>query len=73
MPLIWIMGVLICFSQLREPESWQSEKTVEEREEIVRKMRVAEMRWARRCLYALTILVVSAVLLFLIIKYTMLG
>ncbi|KAJ3995849.1 hypothetical protein F5050DRAFT_1572731 [Lentinula boryana] len=61
-PPFWIIGALILLSPLRQPEStpssvWLPEKTDSEREEIIQKMRQAEVRWAKRCLVALCILV----------------
>ncbi|KAF9070576.1 hypothetical protein BDP27DRAFT_1419817 [Rhodocollybia butyracea] len=38
------------------PASWLPEKTPAERELIVSKMRSVEVKWAKRCLYALCIL-----------------
>ncbi|KAE9401536.1 hypothetical protein BT96DRAFT_754906, partial [Gymnopus androsaceus JB14] len=60
-PPFWIFGSLILLSPLRQPEStpssvWLPEKTESERQEIIEKMRKAEVKWAKRCLIALCIL-----------------
>ncbi|KAJ4495181.1 hypothetical protein C8J55DRAFT_577478 [Lentinula edodes] len=65
-PPFWIIGALILLSPLRQPEStpssvWLPEKTESEREEIIQKMRQAEVRWAKRCLVALCILLVLVI------------
>ncbi|KAJ3716100.1 hypothetical protein F5878DRAFT_655589 [Lentinula raphanica] len=65
-PPFWIIGSLILLSPLRQPEStpssvWLPEKTESEREEIIQKMRKAEVRWAKRCLVALCILLVLVI------------
>ncbi|KAJ4478562.1 hypothetical protein C8R41DRAFT_799429 [Lentinula lateritia] len=65
-PPFWIIGAFILLSPLRQPEStpssvWLPEKTESEREEIIQKMRQAEVRWAKRCLVALCILLVLVI------------
>lgn len=58
------MGVLILISPLRAPTAadaeaaWLPEKTEAEREEIIARMRKTEVKWAKRCLWALVTLVV---------------
>lgn len=52
------MGAFILVSPLRAPptspsEAWLPEKTEAERQAIIAKMRSAELKWARRCLWAL--------------------
>ncbi|KAJ7284575.1 hypothetical protein C8J57DRAFT_1288912 [Mycena rebaudengoi] len=62
-PPFWIMGVLILFSPLRAPEpantpgAWLPEKTEAERQLLIQRMRTVELKWARRCLYALLALI----------------
>jgi hypothetical protein len=62
-PPFWIMGVIILLSPLRAPPAatpsaaWLPEKTESERQAIIDRMRAAELKWARRCLYALLALV----------------
>ncbi|KAJ6570124.1 hypothetical protein DFH09DRAFT_422177 [Mycena vulgaris] len=58
-PPFWIMGVFILLSPLRAPApadtpgAWLPEKTAAERALILKRMRTVELKWARRCLYAL--------------------
>ncbi|KAJ6468378.1 hypothetical protein C8R45DRAFT_1055307 [Mycena sanguinolenta] len=67
-PPFWIIGVIILFSPLRAPPAatpaaaWLPEKTDAERQVIIDRMRTAELKWAKRCLYALVaVVLVSAV------------
>ncbi len=64
-PLFWIAGALILLSPLSAPEDWEASKPEYERKEIIESMRRTELKWAKRCLYALltTVLVVVAVVL----------
>ncbi|KAK7032808.1 hypothetical protein R3P38DRAFT_2918991 [Favolaschia claudopus] len=68
-PPFWLMGIFILLSPLRAPPtatpsaSWLPEKTDAERQVIIDRMRKAELKWARRCLYALVILVLVAVII----------
>jgi len=55
-PLFWIAGAFILISPLRAPEDWELTKTGAEREELIQTMRRTEMKWARRCLIAFSIL-----------------
>ncbi|KAJ6577443.1 hypothetical protein B0H19DRAFT_1019905 [Mycena capillaripes] len=65
-PPFWIMGVIILLSPLRAPPAatpsaaWLPEKTDAERQVIIDRMRTAELKWAKRCLYALVALVLVA-------------
>ncbi|KAF7330257.1 hypothetical protein MVEN_02463400 [Mycena venus] len=65
-PPFWIMGVIILLSPLRAPPAatpstaWLPEKTDAERQVIIDRMRKAELKWAKRCLYALVALVLVA-------------
>ncbi|KIY49214.1 hypothetical protein FISHEDRAFT_23881, partial [Fistulina hepatica ATCC 64428] len=61
----WIMGAFILNSPLTMPPpeedgtpSWLPEKTDAERQELLHEMRHVEVKWAKRCLYALLGLVV---------------
>ncbi|KAF7375214.1 hypothetical protein MSAN_00408000 [Mycena sanguinolenta] len=62
-PPFWILGVIILLSPLRAPApantpgAWLPEKTDAERQVILNRMRTTELKWARRCLYALLALV----------------
>ncbi|KAJ7760738.1 hypothetical protein DFH07DRAFT_867848 [Mycena maculata] len=65
-PPFWIMGVVILLSPLRAPPAttpsavWLPEKTDAERQIIIDRMRAAELKWAKRCLYALVTLLLAA-------------
>ncbi|KAJ7880970.1 hypothetical protein B0H14DRAFT_2435426 [Mycena olivaceomarginata] len=67
-PPFWIFGIIILLSPLRAPAAtpsaaWLPEKMDAERQVIINRMRTAELKWAKRCLYALvTLLVVAAVI-----------
>ncbi|KAJ7165285.1 hypothetical protein C8R46DRAFT_1035881 [Mycena filopes] len=62
-PPFWIMGILILFSPLRAPTeeagAWLPEKTEAERQCIIQRIRVEELKWARKCLYALLLLILG--------------
>ncbi|KAJ7760744.1 hypothetical protein DFH07DRAFT_884032 [Mycena maculata] len=68
-PPFWIMGVIILLSPLRAPPAatssavWLLEKTDAERQVIIDRMRAAELKWAKRCLYALVTLLLAAVVI----------
>ncbi|KAJ6466541.1 hypothetical protein C8R47DRAFT_1153613 [Mycena vitilis] len=72
-PPFWIMGVIVLLSPLRAPPAatpsaaWLPEKTDAERQVIINRMRTAELKWAKRCLYALTAFVLVAVVVALAI------
>ncbi|THU99967.1 hypothetical protein K435DRAFT_776818 [Dendrothele bispora CBS 962.96] len=70
-PPFWILGGLILFSTLRVPDNqasesdiessfpaWLPEKSEDERDGVLEKMRLTEVKWAKRCLMALAILFV---------------
>ncbi|KAF6756746.1 hypothetical protein DFP72DRAFT_810150 [Ephemerocybe angulata] len=65
-PPFWIFGAFILLSPLREPPTseaspvWMPEKTEAERQQIIEQMRTVEIKWAKRCLYALLITLVLA-------------
>ncbi|KAH6901508.1 hypothetical protein BKA70DRAFT_1308869 [Coprinopsis sp. MPI-PUGE-AT-0042] len=67
-PLFWIFGAFILISPLREPPSnevsptWMPEKTEAERQAFIDHMRKAELKWAKRCLWALLTLVTLALI-----------
>jgi len=67
-PLFWVMGALILVSPLRAPPptpsySWLPDKTESERQAVINKMRAEEVKWAWRCLFALLVLVIVAVVI----------
>ncbi|KAG7094160.1 hypothetical protein E1B28_007771 [Marasmius oreades] len=70
-PPFWIMGALIILTPLRAPDSdindptsphaWLPEKTEAERAAVLSHLRQAELKWAWRCLFALLIVTLFAV------------
>ncbi|KAE9411402.1 hypothetical protein BT96DRAFT_789954, partial [Gymnopus androsaceus JB14] len=67
-PPFWIMGACILLTPLSPPTapessslpaSWLPEKTPAERQQIISRLRTIEVKWARRCLFALLILIVA--------------
>ncbi|KAH9851686.1 hypothetical protein C2E23DRAFT_757878 [Lenzites betulinus] len=65
-PLFWVAGAFILLSPLQAPADWETTKPEYEREEMIASMRRAELKWARRCLYALglgTLLLVAVVVI----------
>lgn len=52
-PPFWLFGVLILLSPLTAPADFHPSKPESERQELVQLMRRAEVRWAKRCLWAL--------------------
>ncbi|KIK45665.1 hypothetical protein CY34DRAFT_801282 [Suillus luteus UH-Slu-Lm8-n1] len=62
-PLFWIVGVAIIFSPLRPTPEWETGKSEEERRRLLAEMRVSELKWAKRCLYAVIALLVLIVVL----------
>ena len=69
-PPFWIFGAFILMSPLREPPTnttnsvpaWMPEKTEDERKEIIARLREVELKWAKRCLCAILMLTVAAVI-----------
>ncbi|KAJ2935531.1 hypothetical protein H1R20_g1565, partial [Candolleomyces eurysporus] len=69
-PPFWIFGAFILLSPLREPPTtsdegspvWMPEKTEAERQEIIAQMRKVELKWAKRCLFALCIFLIIVAL-----------
>ncbi|PIL33509.1 hypothetical protein GSI_04132 [Ganoderma sinense ZZ0214-1] len=64
-PLFWVAGALILLSPLSAPADWETSKPELEREELIASMRRTEVKWARRCLLALSVfalIVISLVL-----------
>ena len=67
-PLFWVAGALILLSPLSAPD-WELSKSEIEREELIESMRRTEVKWAKRCLLALSVFVVVAVVLVLSILF----
>ncbi|KAF8071673.1 hypothetical protein FPV67DRAFT_890127 [Lyophyllum atratum] len=66
-PPFWIMGAWILLSPLQAPSDeidveggWMADKTDAERKRVLEEMRKTEVRWAKRCLWALIVLVLLA-------------
>jgi hypothetical protein len=55
-PLFWLLGSFILLNNLSEPSEWRSTKSALERATLMRTLRTAERKWARRCLCAWLIL-----------------
>ncbi|CAG7847674.1 SubName: Full=Uncharacterized protein {ECO:0000313/EMBL:CCA73364.1} [Serendipita indica DSM 11827] len=55
-PPFWLLGALILVIPLTPPESW-ADKSQEQVQSILAAMRVAERRWAWRCVMALASLI----------------
>ena len=68
-PLFWVAGALILLSPLSAPPDWELSKSEIEREELIESMRRTEVKWAKRCLLALSVFVVVAVVLVLSILF----
>lgn len=62
-PLFWAIGVYFLFVPIRVSADWQSDKTEEEKEKILAEMKEAELKWAKRCLWALLSFFVCLVVL----------
>ncbi|KAI0827104.1 hypothetical protein BC628DRAFT_1318960 [Trametes gibbosa] len=62
-PLFWVAGAFILLSPLQAPSDWETTKPEYERQEIIESMRRTEVKWAKRCLFALglTTIIVAAV------------
>ncbi|KAH0833963.1 hypothetical protein J3R83DRAFT_11180 [Lanmaoa asiatica] len=49
----WAVGVYFLFVPIRVSADWQPDKTEEEKEKMLSEMRETEVKWAKRCLWAL--------------------
>jgi type IV secretory pathway component VirB8 len=47
------MGIIILTSKLRPTEDWELGKTEDEKTRLLAEMRIVEVKWAKRCIYAL--------------------
>lgn len=56
-PLFWLVGAFILLCPLNAPEGWESSKSEDEREELLVCLRRTELKWAKRCLIASSLLV----------------
>ncbi|KAI9569267.1 hypothetical protein HD554DRAFT_2020784 [Boletus coccyginus] len=57
-PPLWIFGSLILITPLTAPTNFEPSKSETERQELVQIIRDAELRWAKRCAWALVVLLV---------------
>ncbi|KAI6006761.1 hypothetical protein EDC04DRAFT_976206 [Pisolithus marmoratus] len=57
-PPFWILGAIILLSPLNAPAEFEPTKPEAERQELIRTMRETEIKWAKRCAWALLILIV---------------
>lgn len=64
-PIFWILGSIVLCIPLRAPADWEPTKTAEERAELIAQMRQIEKKWAKRCLIALTSLLVLILIIIL--------
>ncbi|KAI0064867.1 hypothetical protein BV25DRAFT_1914027 [Artomyces pyxidatus] len=55
-PPLWFASLFILLSPLSAPADWEPTKTPTERAALLRRMRSAEVKWARRSLFAATLL-----------------
>ncbi|KAG1720402.1 hypothetical protein EDB19DRAFT_574011 [Suillus lakei] len=62
-PIFWIVGVAIIFSPLRPTPEWETGKSEGERQRLLAEMRASELKWAKRCLYAIVALLVLVIVL----------
>jgi hypothetical protein len=73
-PLFWLLGSFLLITTLAEPAEWSESKSVLERATLMRELRIAERKWARRCLIAWSlfcfVLVTGVVTVVLVVKFT---
>jgi len=70
-PPFWLMGIAILFSTLSVSAEWHTEKSEEQRNELLAEMRKVELKWARRCLIAfmtLVAIIAIIVVVFVLVK-----
>ncbi|KAH7909996.1 hypothetical protein BJ138DRAFT_1066079 [Hygrophoropsis aurantiaca] len=68
-PVFWLVGITIIFSPLRVSPGWESDKTEEEKQQLLSEMRATELKWAKRCLLATVTLISAVAILALIIVF----
>ncbi|KAI5984770.1 hypothetical protein EDC04DRAFT_1628672 [Pisolithus marmoratus] len=62
-PLFWAIGVYFMFAPMRVSPDWEQGKTEAEKEKILSDLRQTEMKWAKRCLWALLSFFVCMILI----------
>ena len=68
-PPFWIMGIIILCSTLRPTPDWEAGKTEDEKIRLLAEMRTAEVKWAKRCIYALLTLITVIVIIVLTVVF----
>jgi hypothetical protein len=68
-PPFWIMGLIILGSELRPTTGWEADKTEDEKVLLLAEMRKAEVKWARRCVYALLTLITIILSIVMIVVF----
>lgn len=56
-PPFWLVGLIILTSELHPTAEWAVGKTEEEKIRLMQEMRMTEVKWAKRCVYALITLI----------------
>jgi len=52
-PPFWLMGIVILCSELRPTQDWETGKTEAQKARLLAEMRLTEVKWAKRCVWAL--------------------
>jgi len=52
-PPFWFMGIVILTTELRMTPDFESGKSEDEKRRLLAEMRSVEVKWAKRCIYAL--------------------
>ncbi|OBZ73481.1 hypothetical protein A0H81_07291 [Grifola frondosa] len=68
-PPFWILGSLILLTPLAAPADWEPSKSEVERQELIASMRRTEMKWAKRSLVSLSVLVLVILVIVLAIVF----
>ncbi|KAG1811823.1 uncharacterized protein BJ212DRAFT_1277387 [Suillus subaureus] len=58
-PPFWVLGAIILLSPLKAPADFEPTKSEDERQELVRIMRDAEIKWAKRSAWALLVFLIA--------------
>jgi len=58
-PPFWLMGIVILCSELRPTVDWEEGKTEEQKVRLLAEMRLTEVKWAKRCVWALCALILT--------------
>jgi len=68
-PPFWIMGLIILGSELRPTPGWEADKTEDEKVSLLAEMRKTEVKWAKRCVYALLTLITIILCIVMIVVF----